>query len=162
MAAAETYKPSAPQVKAALLFNFARYVEWPKSYLPNVPNDITIGILGNNSLKNALEVIIDGKKFIGGKKITLYNFKTVAEIVPVHMLYIDTTIHNNFKQILEKISSDNILTVGEGFSDDTTALIIRFVSRDEHVRFEINLALAREKHIIISSALLSLADAVVD
>ena len=143
------------QVKAAVLYKFVRYVEWPQDVLPDTLDTITIGVLGESPITDALRASVEGKE-IGGYKVVIRHFGDLADLDFCHMLFIGRSEKENLKKALRRLQGWSTLTVGdaEGFAEKRG--MINLVIVENKVRFEINMEAAEEAKLKISSKLLRL------
>ena len=155
---AAAQSPRAPeyQVKAAFLYNFAKFVEWPSQVFPGPTTPFRICVLGRDPVGDALTSIVQGKS-ISGHAILSSQVQSPAEARSCHVLFLSQSDSENLKQGLDRLRDLPILTVGD--SADFLALggMINFVLEQDRVRFEINLAAAERHHLKLSSKLLAVA-----
>lgn len=157
------------QVKAAFLYSFINFIDWPKEKLNEDNNEpIIIGIIGKDPFGNAFEPIKN--KEVKGKKVTVQRFHSYDEndseekfeaIGKCHVLYICPSEKEHNSRIIELVKKHSILTVGDtkSFLDDGG--IINFVMEENKVRFEINNGSAEQSQLKIRSKLLRLAKRVI-
>ncbi|HET7623858.1 MAG TPA: YfiR family protein [Verrucomicrobiae bacterium] len=157
-AGAQESVPSEYQIKAAFLFNFARFVEWPPAVFPSSNSDFVIGVFGQNPFDGDLEKAVHGKS-INGHPFVVKHFTSTAELKNCQILFIGGSERKRFGEILGAVKGAPVLLV----SDDKTSQfiesggIINFIIEDQKVHFEINNAAARKANLKISSKLLTLA-----
>src|SRR6266511_1371189 len=84
---AEDAPPSEYQLKAAFLFNFVKFVEWPPAASANAKSPIIIGILGDNPFGNDLARTIRGKT-VNDRPLEVKKFPSVSEATNCHILFI--------------------------------------------------------------------------
>jgi hypothetical protein len=170
------------QVKAAFLYNFIKFVEWPKEKLADSNDTITIGIIGSNILGEAFETA--ETKRIKDKKLTIKQFpifeeyKTRAKdktkfkeeykaeyedaLKKCHIVFISSSEEKYLEEILNLVKNGNVLTVGETEPFLDKGGVINFVTEQKKVRFEINLTAANRAKLKIRSQLLRLSKRVVE
>ena len=155
-AAAQSAPVSEYEVKAAFLYNFVRFVEWPRQAFADSSTPVRICVLGGNLLGPALDRIERGKS-IAGRSIISTQLRSPTEAFACHVLFVSRSDSETLKQILQRTRGLPVLTVGE--NDDFIALggIINFVLDQDRVRFEINLSAAERHHLKLSSKLLAVA-----
>jgi hypothetical protein len=150
--------PTTPQLKAAFVYNFAKFVEWPPEAFSEAKSPIIIGILGEdlNPIRGDLERAILGKT-INNRPLAVKAFRSSAEATNCHILFIGTSEKLRLPAILAGLRGTTVLTVAE--TDGFTELggMINFVWQGNKIRFEINEGVAKREHLKISSKLLSLA-----
>jgi hypothetical protein len=153
---AQQNQPSEYQIKAAFLFNFAKFVQWPASAFPEPASPVVIGVLGRNDFGDALERTLHGK-LIDTHPVLLKMFNTVAEVTNCHVLFISTSEKGRLDKTIAGLKGLNVLTVGEMDEFLSAGGMINFVLQDNRIRFEINNDAADKAGLKISSKLLSLA-----
>jgi hypothetical protein len=142
-------------IKAAFLYNFVKFVDWPAQALPSSSNTLVIGVLGRNPFGSALNTL--SGKTVKGKTLVVRQFSSVPEQGACHVLFISSSEQDRMKQLLDALRSSSILTVSETRGFAQSGGIINFVVQDEKVRFEINPAAAERARLNLSSDLLRLA-----
>jgi len=145
------------QVKAAFLYNFAKFVEWPAGTFPNSMDPIGICIVGLNPFGSTLENMVQGKK-VGDRAFAVHRFPDTLQAGQCQILFIGASEWRRTRALLEAVKSPGVLTVGE--TDDFTALggIVGFRLDGARVRIQVNLQAAEHARLKISSKLLSLAE----
>jgi hypothetical protein len=143
------------QLKAAFLYNFAQFAEWPDDAFKGPRGPIVIAVAGENPFGGTLEQAVRGKQ-LNGREITVRYFPSAAAVEPCHVLFVSASERNNVPQALQRAGS-YCLTVGdvEGFT--ARGGIFRFLVEDNKVRFEVNIDAAQHARVKISSRLLKLA-----
>jgi hypothetical protein len=141
-------------VKAAFLYNFTKFVEWPASAFEE-RNDFQLCVLGDDPFGRSLKVVEDEK--VAGRRISLLRTPKLAEAEGCHILFISRSERGRIPQILQDLGAAPVLTVADtdGFLDEGG--IINFRLDGSKVRFEINQQAAERVGIKISSKLLRLA-----
>jgi hypothetical protein len=138
------------EIKAAYLYNFIKYVDWP-SY----GDTITIGVLGGNPFGSALAPL--NGKMVKGRRLVVRQLDSVRDAQRCQIIFVSSSEKPRLQEIFESLRSARVLTVGEtqGFADGGG--IINFIEENNKVRFEINAEAARRTGLNISSELLKLA-----
>ncbi len=163
------------QIKAAFLYNFIRFVDWPEEKTADSNEPIIIGIIGKNPFGNAFEPI-KGKKVKDGKIVVKW-FKSFEELKKsgkkgkpslnreiealreCHLLFICSS--EKKKEIIEALKDSYVLTVGETADFLEVGGIINFIVEEKKIRFEINVTAAGKAGLKVRSKLLRLAKRVV-
>ncbi len=142
-------------VKAAFLYNFAKFVEWPPESSQSSQSLFIIGILGKDPFGGGLD-LLKGKA-IEGRELVIKRFPRLDELEKCHILFISSSEKNQLPKILKAVEKFKTLTVGdvEGFAQAGGS--INFFIEEEKIRFEINLQASQRQGIRISSQLLKLA-----
>ena len=148
---------SEPQVKAAFLVNFPKYVEWPVTARLTTNSPITITVLGGGELDVWLAKMIEGKK-VEGHPLVLNRIAQEQDISPdCQILFIAASEQKNVPAILASLAGAPVLTIGE--SDDFLAAggMINLVHEKNKIALEVNLSAAERAGLKISSKLLTVA-----
>ena len=147
------------KLKAAFVFNFAKFIEWPPQAFDGDTNSIVIGILGDDPFGTALEEIVHGRT-INGRSLTIQRARRLEELKACHLLFISRSEQQKLKNILAQLAERPVLTVSDtpDFLDGGGA--INFLMEGRNVRFEINAGAAERAGLKIDAQLLSLAKTV--
>jgi hypothetical protein len=147
--------PSEYDVKAAFLFNFGKFVEWPQDSPQARDANFTIGILGEDPFGPRLEQALAGKT-IKGKPVVLEHLKTPAEAAHCSLVYVNEK-EGVPSEVVNSLDHGAVLTVGDSpdFIDQGGIIAFRIVSG--RVRFDVNLKAAEQANLKISSDLLKVA-----
>jgi len=142
------------QVKAAFLYNFAKFVQWPSEAFQTATEAIAICILGQDPFGRSLADTVAGRA-IEGRSIVVRHISDIKQAAGCHVLFIASTENKRSPAMLAGIKPGT-LTVGD--SDASAAgAVINFKLDDGKVRFEINMDAAEREKLQISSRLLGLA-----
>jgi hypothetical protein len=166
------------QVKAAFLYNFMNFVDWPEEKSSDGNEPMIIGVIGKDPFGDAFEPVKNKK--VKGKNVVIERFKGFEELEKsgekdgsqpqpqiktlkkCHVLFICSSERKRLGEIVDLIQDNNVLTVSdiEGFLE--AGGIINFVMEDQKVRFEINVTTAKRAKLKIRSQLLRLAKRLVE
>ncbi len=144
-------------IKAAYLYQFGRYVQWPAGAFANETSPLVIGVLGPDPFDGMLEEIARTKR-IEGHPIVVRQFASMRDYKPCHILFVNSAVDPEQKAAaIQKAKESPILLVGEepGFVEQGGT--VNFFLDENRIRFEINAAAAKQERLKISSKLLSLA-----
>ena len=153
---AEPPTPREYMIKAGFLYNFAKFVEWPKEVFENTTAPLIIGIYGKDLFGSSFEQTINTKT-VQGRGLLIKRFKTLDELTVCHILFINPSEKEHFSEIMNKLMGSHVLTVSETERFAERGGIINFIKDGNNVRFEINLDAAEKNGLKISSRLLKLA-----
>lgn len=140
-------------LKAAFLFHFAQFVEWPVEALPNKNTPLTIGILGGDPFGKTLDAMV-ANEAVRGHKLVVRRFREVGETDSCQILFISSSEDGRLGPILSHLKGRSILTVGEGKGFAQRSGIVGFILSDRRLRLAVNLAAANASRLTISSKLL--------
>jgi hypothetical protein len=152
-------RPTEYQVKAAFLFNFAKFVTWPADTFPDQNSPLVIAISGDDRFGEAIDDITRGER-VGGHPIVVKRLGPADPLGRSQILFVSASERKRLDRILESLSNAPVLTVGE--SDDFARLggVIQLTKDRYRVGFDINVEAAERARLRISSKLLSLANIV--
>ncbi len=142
-------------VKAAYIFNFAKFVEWPEKAFASKSAPIVLCVLGDDSLGDALQNL-EAKK-IKGRSLSVVRTRSKEQIRSCHILYISESVKKEISDILSKTGGRPCLTVSSVNEFAAQGGMIGFVRKGNKVRFEVNPDAIRRGELMVSSRLLNLA-----
>ncbi|HEU5078874.1 MAG TPA: YfiR family protein [Opitutaceae bacterium] len=144
------------KVKAAFIFNFAKYVEWPPAAFSNATSPIIVGVGADSPLYSELESLVR-ERHVAGRSLIVRTCENSIDAKAVHILFLDTASEERFAPLLHEGGNPGILTVGDSQNFTENGGIIGFVEQTSKLRFKINLKEAERAHLKVSSQLLKLA-----
>ncbi|MCS6829428.1 MAG: YfiR family protein [Armatimonadota bacterium] len=147
---------SETEVKAAFVYHFTGYVEWPASAFADSSVPFVIGVVGKSEILQALQNAVRGKNW-NGRGFTVKRVETGKEMRACHVLFVAGSEAGRFTQIVEMLGDAPVLTIGESEGFVRKGGVINFYTEQNRVRFEINPDAARRARLTISSKLLNLA-----
>jgi hypothetical protein len=153
---AQSSATSEYEIKAAFLFNFAKFVDWPPDAMKNTDGSFVIGILGRDPFGVALEQTI-GDKTIRGAAIQIRRFQNLNDLRFCHILFISESEKNGLPGILDKIGDQSILTVSDMPDFARRGGMIHLYMENNRVRFIIHTQAAENAGLKLSAKLLTLA-----
>jgi hypothetical protein len=147
------------EVKAALLFNFAKFIDWPSGSFANPKSPFTICVLGNDPFGNVLDETLQGK-LIGSRNLVVQRLKNKAEARRCQMVFVSASESVHEQEIIESLPGANVLLVGETTGFAVSGGTIEFTLENNHIRFTINTDAADHAGLKFSAKLLALAKVV--
>src|SRR5258708_1980448 len=145
-------KPTDYQVKAAYLYNFGRFVEWPAS-ATGKGDLFTVCILGKDPFGPVLDKVLAGET-IGGKSVVARRISTPQESGNCQILFLSSTEENRLNKIIEAMDKEAVLTVSDMPQFSEHGGMVQFVLEGKRVRFEVNLTAAQNAGMTLRSELL--------
>jgi uncharacterized protein DUF4154 len=147
---------TADQIKAAYLFNFAKFVEWPAEALPQGDSVVTFCALGLSPVVDELDSVLRGKT-ITGHRIALRRLQSPEEIAGCHIVFLAAGASKQQQRLLKAASGHPVLLVGDspGFAQSGGAM--NFVMESGKVLFEVNTSAVEGARLKMSAKLLALA-----
>lgn len=158
-AIAQQSGPSEYQVKAAFLYNFTKYVEWPDSAFADAGSPFVIGVVGRDPFGSALDRTVDGRT-VNGRSIEVRRFRRAEDVSGAHILFVSDSESDRVAKIIEHLGNAHTLVVGDMDEFLERGGTINFLIEDSRVRFEINTDASDRAGLTISSKLLALARSV--
>jgi hypothetical protein len=146
-------------VKAAYLYKFAGYVEWPPTSFSQTTAPLRIGVVGADRLVAELTRQLAGLS-VSNHPVIVAPLKPADALTDVQILFIGRQENSGLTRLLAGVRSKPVLTVTERADGLGEGSVINFVTTDNRVRFEISLPAAQESGLKLSSRLLSVAQQV--
>jgi hypothetical protein len=150
------------EVKAAMLYNLTRFVEWPSSAYPDAQTPTVMCILGQDPFGGSLTSIVTEQMAKGGRAVEIRRVRNDKSIHGCHVVYISSSERKSIAEIFSNLKGSSVLTVGEMAQFAARGGMIQFSLEEKQVHFEINLDAASRADLKISSRLLVLARIVKD
>jgi hypothetical protein len=147
------------QVKAAYLFKFAGFVEWPEGAFARTDSALQIGVSGNDGLAEQLEQMVAGRT-VGGHAILVRKLRRGDPVGGIHILFVGAGERAAVIDMLAAARGQSVLTVSD--ADDGIALgcMIAFVVAQDRLRFDVALGLVNSSRLRISARMLAAANRV--
>jgi hypothetical protein len=144
------------QVKAAFIFNFAKFIDWPADAFSDGGAPLYLCIVGNDPFGSSIDRLINGNSVDGHRMITK-RFKAGDDLRGCHILFISSSEQKRAGQIMQSVRGVSVLTIGDTSQFTQQGGVINFVIQENKVRFEINAGAAGQARLKISSKLMALA-----
>jgi len=154
---AQVARPSESELKAAFLYNFIKFTEWPPGEMENKNEPFVIGVLGKDPFGPALDKTIEGERILQ-KPVVVRRFSRMDESVgKSHVLFISTSEDGNLAAILRLLDRHAILTVSEIENFAERGGMIKLKKESNKVVFEINVEAGKRAGLAMHAQLLKLA-----
>jgi hypothetical protein len=148
------------KIKAAYLYNFGRYVEWPAEAFADARSPFVIGVLEPDPVGVYLDLYARSSK-VGERPIHVRSIKNPEQAPPCHILFFPRDVDPEVRRAtIRRLSGSHVLFVGEADSFLDEGGVIDFVIRQNNVRLVVALKSARREKLGISSKLLQVAQVV--
>lgn len=145
-------------LKAVLLFNLTRFVEWPAAAFPDPDAPMIIGILGQDPYGETLDEVVRTESY-GRHKIQVVRYRTIEAVRNCQILYVGSSEQPNLPRILRGLAGRPILSVGEFDGFATAGGMVRlFQNAEGKIRIRINLGAVRAAGLTVSGKLLRVAE----
>ena len=145
-------------IKAALLYNFAKFAEWPAAAFADDTDALRICIIGDNPFGRALESI--NGKTVRERTLSAGSIARVEDAAACHILFVSGSESDRLASILDAVGDLPILTVADMGQFATAGGIVALKNDNNQSRLEINIGAAEKAGVSLSSKLLRLADTV--
>ena len=142
-------------VKAAMLFNFGKFVDWPQESFKNESSPFVIGILGADPFGALFETVKD--KTIKGRKLVIRKLPRLENFEDCQILFFSKSEKGNLRPFLAATKKYNILTVSDIVDFAQQGGMIGLVEGENTIVFEVNLDTVQRSNLKVSSQLLKLA-----
>lgn len=144
------------QIKAAFLYKFAGYVEWPKTAFAQTETPFTIAVMGANPVAVELVRVVTGRR-INDRNVIVKRLATGDPVAGAHILFIGSDMSAQLDRLLQATRPQPVLTVTETEGALAQGSVINFVVSDRRIRFEISRRAADRNQLKLSSRLLAVA-----
>ena len=148
-------------VKAAYLYNFAKFIQWPEKAFGTKLTAFAIGILGNDPFGDLLEQAVDGK-MVNGRSITIKRFdgfddSKTAPIRKCQILFICYSEKDRLPEILSALQGAPVLTVSEIERFPAQGGMILFDQEGNRITLAINPGPAAKAGLSLSAQLMQVS-----
>jgi hypothetical protein len=158
---AQATPPSEYQVKAAFIYNFAKFVDWPPDAFTDEKSPLALCVYGKDPFGSALDDAIRGKS-IGTRDLVVRRTRKLQELNACQIVFITSSESDQLPEILDGLHSSSALIVGESPHFAEQGGQIQFLLEDKRIRFSINVDSVNRARFRMSSKLLALAQIVHD
>jgi YfiR/HmsC-like len=143
------------KIKAAYMFNFANFVEWPAGTFPTPETPVILCVLGKDPFGSNLEKTL-GDKSIAGRRLRIKRLEENSPVESCHLLFISSSERKRLPQLLQSLKGSSVLTIGETDQFLESGGMINFIKQENTIRFQINAEAAEKAGLKISSKLLQI------
>lgn len=143
-------------LKAAFLFNFAKFVEWPESAFAGERAPLSICVYGQDPFGLALDAVVQGER-VGERSLLVQRPDSLDDLEECHVLFVARSEKGRLGEVLERVKGEPVLTVSDTDGFLRAGGIINFILEGSKVRFLIDQEAAERSGLEISSKLMRLA-----
>ncbi len=144
------------QVKAAFLYNFAKFVDWPPEAFRDPSAPIVMCIEGDDPFGNALDQTVRDKT-VNGRAFFIRRGRQLPELKQCHILFISSSERRRLPEIFSRLQGAGVLTVGESERFASSGGVVQFALEDNRVHLVMNPDAAARARLKVSSKLLAIA-----
>ena len=148
--------PSEYQLKAAFVYNFAKFVDWPPKVYSGPQSPFSICILGTDPFGSVIDDTLRGKT-VADHPVVIRRDKDAAAARHCQIVFVSASEKHRLPDILASLKGANVLVVGDADGFAAAGGAIELTLQDSRVRFAINPGAADSAGLKISSQLLALA-----
>jgi hypothetical protein len=142
-------------LKAAFIYNFAKFTEWPADVLPPTAT-FAACVLGDNSTRDAFGRIVKDRQ-LAGRPISVSEVQSGVKLRSCHLLYVSGVNQTQLAAIMTLLHGAPVLTISDLDDFVRDGGIAQMFVENGRIRFDINLDIAKESRLQLSSKLLALA-----
>ena len=148
--------PHEDAVKAAFLYNFTKFVDWPEGAFAGSGAPFNVCVYADDGFQRELRSILSNEQ-VRGRRITITPLKNGDDLRTCHLVYFGPQHLDRSARRLPTLKQAPVLTVGEGRRFLEQGGLIAFLLEDNRVRFDISKRAADAAGLIVSSKLLRVA-----
>lgn len=145
------------QIKAAYILNFTRYASWPAAVLADPRAPLVVCMLGQGGGDIARQL---QSRAAGSHPLDLRTITRLEEVAPCHALYIGPSERPRQAALLAKLRDQAVLTIGDSATFLADGGMINMMLIEGSIRFEVNLAAAKQSGMSLNPRVLALAERV--
>lgn len=152
------------KVKAAYLYNFAKFVTWPETAFATDTSPLVIGVFGDNRISAIVEQTVRGKtvgkRSVHVRRVSVSDLRGVVALRSCHIVYVGASRPGRLEAVLRSLDRAPVLVVGESRRSTRAGAMIGLVIKDGRIAFEINRVASERCRLKISAKLLKLGKTV--
>ncbi len=145
-------------VKAAFVYNFARFTEWPDAAFQDAASPLRLCVLGQDPFDGALNSIAG--KTVGDRELRVSYPIWASEVGDCHILFISESAGSRLTEIVTHLDGSPVLTIGDTPETARSGGIIGLENVENRIRFQVNLDAAQRSGLRLSSRILDLATSI--
>jgi len=142
-------------LKAAFIYNFAKFTDWPQAVLPTAAT-FTACVLGDNPIRDQLDRTLKGRQ-LSGRDISVSEVHLDGKLRSCHLLYVSGVTSAQVAAIVAAVQGAPVLTISDIDDFARKGGIAQMFVENGKLRFDLNLQVARSSGLQLSSKLLALA-----
>ena len=143
-----------PAVKAAFIYRFTAYVDWPAD--PKDAGQFTIAVLGDDEVAASLQELA-GSRTVRNRPIVVRRIANIRDARSVQVLYVGHDRRADLRSLLEELAGSHVLVITDDRSGLESGSAVNFLRADNRMRFEVSLPAAQRAGLKVSAELLSVA-----
>lgn len=144
-------------VKAAFLYNLAKFTDWPPKKFIDVASPLSICVLGKDPFGKKLDLLVEKKK-IQGHPLVAKRISALTDMQHCHVIFVSVSETIRLQEIFNALKDSSILSIGETPDFNRLGGMIRFFIDEQHIRFEINRTALEHVGLRIDARVLKIAE----
>jgi hypothetical protein len=144
------------EVKAAFLYRFLPFIEWPAQAFRDSKAPVTIGVLGADDIAASLEQVLPGRT-AQGRTVLVRRVRPGEPLAGVHLLMVGRAEQERLPALARATAGHGVVLVGDGEDALDRGAAIGFLIDDGRVRFQVSLPAAERSGVRISARMLAVA-----
>ena len=144
------------RIKAAYLYKFAGYVEWPADAFATAGSPLVIGVAGDDALRDELRRLVQDRT-VGGRAVQVRGVQAQEAVRGIHVLYVGELSTDERDALRRQTASRPVLLVSDLAQARALGSMVRFVPVDDRLRFDVDLAPVNAGRLKVSALMLSAA-----
>jgi len=147
-------------IKAAVIANLPKFVEWPLNAFQSPSAPFIVGVLGDDPVADSIVSVLNGKR-LGDRAVSVSRLSKLEDASSCQLLYLAASEERRVDAIVKSLEGRPVLTIADFNRFAQRGGMVGLIVQDGKVRFEINERAARASGLRLSANLLRLAAAVV-
>ena len=147
------------RIKAAFIFKFAGFVEWPETAFPQPATAVTIAVVGDDELASELSAVTAGRA-VEGRPLAVRKTRSLEGAMDAHMVFVGRAEIARLPQLAKLARARPVLILTDAPNALAHGSMINFMLVEQRVKFEIHLEEAERHGLKLSSRLLAVAQTV--
>jgi hypothetical protein len=144
------------ELKAAFIYNFLKFAEWPSNRFENATAPFVVGVHGEDLVFEMLVVAVRNRS-VGGRPISVRHVTNIDDASACHLIFFAKQEDSSAPALLSALRDASVLTVGESPVFGRNGGMINFVYEGDKLRFEINISSVERSNLHLSAQLQKLA-----
>ncbi len=144
------------QIKAAFLYRFATFVNWPSPAFTSTNGNLRVCIMGKDPFGTLIDTAL-AKKTIHDHPVEIYRNPSTKALLHCHLLYLTGSQSSRLPKLMQHLKQGHVLTVGENQEFLKHGGMIQLYIENQRLRFAINPDAIHQSNLKVSSKLLRLA-----
>ena len=144
------------QTKAAQIYSFTKFIDWPAKKFPSSESPFIIGVYGSDEITDFLRESFQSRR-IKDRPVEIRHLTNKAELPGCHLVFVSRSERERLGTVLYELRHENILSVGETDNFLKSGGVINFISVEGATRFQIDLGNASRERLKVSSKLLPIS-----